>query len=78
MEIMALNFKKVVSTVVVFSLVLCSCGGNKDRGGHKVPDPVARYVQTIYTVNDGRPINGPVLKKGATVNLKGVYEECSL
>ncbi|MCA6070732.1 MAG: hypothetical protein LE180_06490, partial [Endomicrobium sp.] len=28
-----INFKRVVSVVVVFSLVLSSCGGNKNSGG---------------------------------------------
>lgn len=76
-----INFKKAVSMVVVFSLVLCSCGGNKNKGGAgDVPDPVARYVQMIYVVNgvETEVRQDDSIEAGKDVNPEKRYTNCSL
>jgi hypothetical protein len=83
--ISVLNFKKIVGVVVVFSLVLCSCGGNKNKGGAgadgrgtNVPELVVRNVQVIISKNgDDDSIKSDVFTEGVAVNLNSWYTGCS-
>jgi hypothetical protein len=69
----------MVSVVVVFSLALSSCGGNKNNVSEtKVPDIVARTVRPIYTANNVKTVEseGDVMKAGENLSLNR-YSGCS-
>ncbi|MCA6070831.1 MAG: hypothetical protein LE168_00325 [Endomicrobium sp.] len=45
-----INFKKVVSVIVLFSFVLTSCSNNNGWGGSSKPDPT-RIDRDVVVVN---------------------------
>ena len=59
-----LNFKKMVSIVVVLSLVLSSCGGNKNSGS--VVSGLGRNVQLSIFENDIKTVGvaGEIIRSG--------------
>ena len=72
-----LNFKKMVSIVVVLSLVLSSCGGNKNSGS--VVSGLGRNVQLSIFENDIKTVEvaGDVVRHGSTMKLVGSrFEKC--
>jgi predicted small secreted protein len=74
-----INFKKVISVVVVFSLVLSSCGGNKN-GGSGVSG-LGRNVQLSIFENDIETVRvaEDVVQVGSTIKLVGNrFEKCDL
>ncbi|MCA6072866.1 MAG: hypothetical protein LE178_04950 [Endomicrobium sp.] len=71
-----IDFKRIISVVVVFSLVLCSCG---DRN-----NPIRVYegegsVQLIYTENGVKDSASKAdIIKGTELKLSGRYKHCRL
>ncbi|MCA6069810.1 MAG: hypothetical protein LE180_01605 [Endomicrobium sp.] len=74
-----INFKRMVSIVVVFSLVLSSCGGNKNsRSG---VSGLVRNVELSIFENDIKTVGtaGDVVRDGSTMKLVGSrFERCDL
>ncbi|MCA6070346.1 MAG: hypothetical protein LE180_04465, partial [Endomicrobium sp.] len=80
-----INFKKMVSVVVVFSLVLSSCGGNKNGGGDggagSGVNGLGRNVELSIFENDIKTVGraGDVVQDGSTMKLVGSrFEKCDL
>jgi hypothetical protein len=72
-----INFKRVVSVVVVFSLVLSSCGGNKNSGSGV--SGLVRNVELNVFENDIKTVGvaEDVVRNGSTMKLVGSrFERC--
>ncbi|MCA6070394.1 MAG: hypothetical protein LE180_04710, partial [Endomicrobium sp.] len=74
-----INFKRVISVVVIFSLVLSSCGGNKDSGSGV--SGLGRNVELNIFENDIKTtgVAEDVMQVGSTMKLVGSrFEMCDL
>ncbi|MCA6070723.1 MAG: hypothetical protein LE180_06440, partial [Endomicrobium sp.] len=74
-----INFKRVISVVVIFSLVLSSCGGNKN-GGSGVSGLVRNVELSIFE-NDIKTVGRAedVVRDGSAMKLVGSrFERCDL